>query len=215
MISDKLAERFVEWGQNLKSAQEQLISLLREGVVEIGGKQWIKKPLQPMFDQLEADLLQILCVSADGPRIRKGLFRSYFRGGRNALIFGIPFYLGMNIANGDLDRVLQLVMEDKSDRTREQKFRTAVAVIREEKRPAIEIKPSIRIPLLGPKEDVGEWLKVFRSLMAELFTDKEIKRHRRGEYAFEIRRLELALIGEQEEEQVRRIVRRAQSARPA
>ena len=208
MISDRLAGRFQSWGRGIKSAHEQFKSLIREGVIEVGGKNWAKKPLQPIFDSLEKDLIDVLCVAEDGPRIRKVTFRQYWCGGRNALIFNVPFSLGKSIGNNDLDKILKVVMNDTSKRSNEDKFRDAVRLLREQRKAHYNAKPSIRIPLLGPDDDEEEWFEVFRDLMVELFSSKDMQRLKKSAYAFEIKRLESAFGSQHENRKDRRATRR-------
>ena len=172
-LSDKTVQKLQQIGFSILKGEETFIEVMREAIVEIGGKEWQKGDLPRLFRELEEAITVSLCADQNGPRLSRDTFRKYMSAARKCLLFNVPFKMGWKISCNDLPKVVQIVQADTSARNPDDKVIDAVRTIRAEKRKVTKpVGQFVRLPLPVVGE---EWTPKLFATLRQVLESKEAK----------------------------------------
>jgi hypothetical protein len=158
MLTSKTVRKLKAVGFSIHKAQEAFLAVLREAIEELGGVKWKKRDLPDLFRRLQEAIVGPLCKDDDGPHLSSDTFKNYMSAAQKSLLFDVPFRMAGRIKYEDLPRIKATVEADLTGRTKEEKVKSALVVMREEKRQLKRRQCSfLRVPL--PSLDEGEgWI---------------------------------------------------------
>lgn len=158
MLTSKIVRKLKAVGFSIQKSQETFLTVLREAIEELGGTKWQKQELPDLFRRLEDEIVGPLCKDEDGPHLSSDTFKYYMSAARKSLLFDVPFRMAGRIKYDDLPRIKATVEGDLTGRTKEEKVKSALVAMREEKRQVKRRQSSfVRVPL--PSLDEGEgWI---------------------------------------------------------
>jgi len=169
MLNEVTISKIKSIGFNIKKSQDKFVEVLKRALKELGGKEWRKGELPPLFRQLEREVVVPLCLDADGPMLSRDTFRHYMAAARKSLLFGIPFQMANRVSYDDLPMLNELVENDKTDRCATDKVKDAIRLIKQKKRnAAILAEASVRRITLPTADDGQHWVKRFVSTLSEV-----------------------------------------------